>query len=126
MHIYVPSHPIAASISRLGIPIVYHAFKTHMDPDFIWYPSTQLYPSVLGIVQMLTEKSSTTVNVPAFTSYPLHYVFHNFDESVRRRLFFVWDTVVGYLPCTLFISVKDTAVSISTSVSRAEKIASSM
>ena len=59
--------------------------------------------SFAGLLQIYSDKTSTTLKSRGFKFYPVHLVLLNFKETLRRKLITSGRTIVGYLP-TDFVS----------------------
>ena len=95
------SHPLNAAIGLSAIPLVEKAVKSSSDPEVLWETAkcdgTQ---SMVGCLQVYSDKSVTSLTSHSFVFYPLHLTLINFSEERRRSLIGNGSTVVAYLPVT--------------------------
>ena len=65
--IAVHSHPIAASLGRIGIEQIRSAVQSSHDHRHIWHDNTSTTPSFAGFVQFHSDKSHSTLKALSFT-----------------------------------------------------------
>lgn len=69
--------------------------------DNLHFWNTGFIESFVGLLQLYTDKSSTSLKQSSVTSYPLHITFSNFSDDFRRQCISQDLTVVAYLPTSI-------------------------
>lgn len=66
-----------------------------MNVDTVWQDGI----SLVALVQVYTNWSSTTTKASGMAFYPLHLCLLNVGVEVRKKLIVTGDMIVAYLPC---------------------------
>ena len=103
------SHPMSA---RLAKDITFRLKQnviSSANAASIWFDmKTHGTESFVGLLQLYSDKSSTSLKQTSITSYPLHVTFLNFSNSLRQHCISQGHTILAYLPVDIQEAVSDT------------------
>jgi len=115
-------HPMAAKLGGSGARAVEMAVKASQDNSIVWCEmGRDSQQSFVGMGQMYSDKSATSLKASTFTFYPVHLTLHNFSEKERRRFIVEGLTVVGYLPVE-FYNIEEVKASQRSTFGRPDKL----
>lgn len=73
--------------------------KANLCPKVIWmYEEKVQFPSVVGYLQVYSDKSQTFYFASSYAFYPLHIAFLSFTKNIRGKEIVSGSTIVSYLP----------------------------
>ncbi|NJK52916.1 MAG: hypothetical protein HC936_08975 [Leptolyngbyaceae cyanobacterium SU_3_3] len=102
------SHPMNAKLGVFARDAVEQHIKSSEMLESIWnIGSHDKWKSVVGCVQLYSDKSQTSLKAGGLTFYPLHITLMNFSEKIRRLQIMSGATVLGYLPVEFHSSSSD-------------------
>ena len=95
-------NPMSADLGHTAVEAVQREIERSED-SVIW-KTMQMHgvESFVGLGQLYSDKSSTTLKARGFTFYPLHLILLNYSTELRRKLITSGMTVVGYLPVKFY------------------------
>ena len=115
-------HPMMAKLGQSAIPIVRDIISSSNKPEVYWHmPAESGESSFVGLIQIYTDKSKTTLKSSGFQFYPVHINLLNYSEEHRRRCIVNGLTFTAFLPVKFY--TKDGNNWVQTGVSRELKLA---
>lgn len=97
------SHPMTARLGREGVPAVTEAIITHPEQETMWCTvDNSNGRSFVGMLQLYSDKSRTTLKESAFQFYPFHITLLNFCDEYRRQCIINGLSLVAFLPVTYY------------------------
>ena len=90
-------HPMWANLGEKAIPSVIECIKNCTNRKVMWNTSTEKTLFV-GLGQIYSDKTQTSLRANALTLYPVHLTLLNFREEDRRLFVISGRSVVGLLP----------------------------
>ena len=121
------SHPLHTDFAKTLHQVTRQRVQLSDDPQVVWAEETDPTPSSFaGLLQVYSDKSSTSLKSSAIVAYPIHVTLLNFSAPLRRHCIRTGLTIVGYLPYIVNPSSNalfgDEMPTTSSSASRARKI----
>ena len=96
-------HPMTAKLGREVIPVVQEVISSSDDPNVFWHtPAESGQSSFVGLIQIYSDKSRTTLKESGFQFHPVHINLLNFSEEHRRNCIVNGLTFVGFLPVNFY------------------------
>ena len=97
------SHPLHGKLGREGVPAVTNLIMSHTGRESMWCTEENNgKQSFVGMLQLYSDKSQTTLKESAFQFYPFHITLLNFTEPYRRNCIINGLSLVAFLPVTFF------------------------
>ena len=104
-----------------GSKSVRRIVMSSMEKDILWHQRDEsVEQSFAGMIQLYSDKSTTSLKEPGFQFHPLHIVFLNFSEAYRRNCIVSGQTTLAFLPVKYYIL--EHGDKIEKGVSRAQKL----
>ena len=95
------SHPLMAELGTYGAYAVKKAIMGREESHIRWRTAShEGESSFVGMVQLYSDKSKTSLKESAFQFYPLHLALLNFSNEYRRECVVNGRTFVAFLPLT--------------------------
>ena len=115
------NHPMTADLGQSGLKAVSSAVMRSLDDENMWHNEINSNESsFVGLVQVYSDKSKTSLKESAFQLYPLHATLLNFHEEYRRKCIVNGSTFLVFLPIS-FYSIID-GIKQPAKVDRAQKL----
>lgn len=96
-------HPMMAELGKHGISAISNSIKGSTESDVLWYDCVSaIESSFVGLVQIYSDKSKTSLKESAFLFYPLHITLLNFSEEHRRKCIVNGSTFLAFLPVSFY------------------------
>lgn len=93
------SHPMSANIGTHGIPKVVSLIKNSAERLVYWRTEESSEgPSFVGLGQLYSDKTQTSLKSSSTSLYPLHLTLLNFHEEDRKRIISSGESIVAFLP----------------------------
>ena len=97
------SHPFDGRLGTEGVPAVMKLIMSHLGTESLWYTDeSNGQQSFVGMLQLYSDKSRTTLKESAFQFYPFHATFLNFSDSYRRHCIIKGLTLIAFLPVNFY------------------------
>lgn len=114
-------HPMMSELGQLGVPAVRNEIIRCKEENVRWREKDDIDgESFVGLVQLYSDKSKTSLSDNAFTFYPIHATLLNFSEEYRRHLISSGQTFLAFLPVKFYKQVGNQWVE--TKLSRDERM----
>ena len=102
--ITVRTHPMNSDIGVGAVPRAKLAIEQCIFGDVSWRTeNSDGEKSSIGLLQVYSDKSQTSLNSSALTFYPMHLTLQNFNEEWRKKHIQSGKTVVAFLPVSFEI-----------------------
>lgn len=116
------AHPMSAGIGSKAVPAVTSLIKRSKDPGVYWRSAESSGgKSFVGLGQLYSDKTQTSLKSSGKSLYPLHLKLFNFQEEERRDFISSGSSVVAFLPVE-YINKDDKSGNKTYQVSRKEKM----
>ena len=93
------SHPMLAELGTKCEPIVREEIMQSVNKEEMWRNAEKSgEQSFVGMIQLYSDKSRSSLKDSAFQFYPLHVTLLNFSESYRRNCIQNGSTNIAFLP----------------------------
>lgn len=97
------SHPMNSQLGTKGEKAVRNAIMSCKEENVMWHDNeNSAESSFAGMVQLYSDKSSTSLKQSSFQFYPMHVTLLNFSEQYRRKCIVHGMSVVAFLPVKFF------------------------
>ena len=90
-------HPMSANLGEKAVPSVIETIKKSTNGRVMWNISPEK-ESFVGLGQIYSDKTQTSLRANALTLYPVHLTLLNLREEDRRSFIISGRSVVGLLP----------------------------
>lgn len=90
------AHPMSAKLGSEAIPSVINEIKNSSDTNVIWHEDGR--KSFVGLGQVYSDKTQSSLRANAWTMYPVHLTLLNFSEEDRRSFVISGQSIIGFLP----------------------------
>ncbi len=101
--------PVTSGFGKSIIPRVKNMIKSSRKEGVRWYDShssKNVIQSMVGMCQLYSDKSATTLNIGGVSFHPIHVTLLNFKRKVRQKLIACGLTILGFLPTSFFTNMK--------------------
>lgn len=92
------SHPLSAELGVEAIPVVELAIKSSPSPDVFWRGHESGSQSFVGLGQIYSDKTQTSMRPNGLALYPVHVTLINHQEQERRKIISDGQSTVAFLP----------------------------
>ena len=97
------AHPMDSQLGIRGERAIMNAIMSSKEDGVIWHNQEHsMETSFAGMIQLYSDKSSTTLKQSSFQFYPMHATMLNFSEQYRRHCIVHGMSVVAFLPVKFF------------------------
>lgn len=105
-HMDAYSHPMLARLGREGVPAVVSSIMSNLEEETLWCTDTNNGGwSFVGMLQLYSDKSRTTLKESAFQFYPFHVTLLNFSDNYRRQCILNGLSLVAFLPVSFYRNI---------------------
>ena len=102
------SHPMLARLGKEGIPAVINSIMCRMEQETLWCTDENNGGrSFVGMLQLYSDKSRTTLKESAFEFYPFHVTLLNFCDEYKRQCIANGMSLVAFLPVSFYRRIDD-------------------
>ena len=99
-------NPMTAELGKAGVHAISSAIMSSSDKGVLWHDSiTSLESSFVGLIQVYSDKSKTSLKESGFQFYPLHVTLLNFSEEYKRDCIVSGATFLAFLPVLFYRDV---------------------
>lgn len=100
------SHPMLARLGKEGVPAVIDTIMSQLQEEILWCTTSNSGGrSFVGMLQLFSDKSRTTLKEAAFQFYPFHVTLLNFNDDYRRQCILNGLSLVAFLPVTFYRTI---------------------
>ena len=115
------NHPMMGELGQYGVKSISKAIMRSANNGILWHDKiTSAEFSFVGLVQIYSDKSRTSLKESAFQFYPIHITLLNFHDDYRRKCIVNGSTFLAFLPVT-FYKIEN-GIKIPTDVDRTQKL----
>ena len=106
-HEITSSHPMLSKLGKEGIPAVINEIMCNVEPETLWCTDENNGGrSFVGMLQLYSDKSRTTLKESAFQFYPFHVTLLNFSDEYKRQCILSGLSLVAFLPVSFYRLIK--------------------
>ena len=88
---------MSALIGTEAVPAVMNELMNCPEKDVFWRDGKHSVRSFVGLLQIYSDKSMTSLRASSLPFYPIHCTLLNFKEHTRRMFISTQQTMVGHL-----------------------------
>ena len=97
------THPMNSLLGRNGEKCVRKAVMSSITPGVMWHDGNLgAQSSFAGMIQLYSDKSTTSLKQSSFQFYTMHATLLSFSEEYRRHCIVHGMTVIAFLPVKFF------------------------